>query len=282
MDPQQKVIYSVIEKFVKRTAKEETPFDILSDSLGLKEREVISLVGAGGKTTLMFRLAGELFQEGKKVVTTTTTKILEPGAGERGFLLIDPDEDKTKKFVEQHLAQYHHITLAGERLASGKLKGVSSCLVNDLWNLQEIDYIIIEADGAAGCPVKAPRENEPVLPFSTTLVVAMLGVDGVGKELIEGNVFQRERISNITKIPIGEKMTSEAMAILLTHPDGIFKGAHPSWRVVVFLNKVDILNGMAKAKEITQKIFEKRHPQIERVVLGQLKGEPPVAEVIFP
>jgi probable selenium-dependent hydroxylase accessory protein YqeC len=282
MDPQQKVIYSVIEKFVKRTAKEEAPFDILSDSLGLKEREVISLVGAGGKTTLMFRLAGELFQEGKKVVTTTTTKILEPGAGERGFLLIDPDEDKTKRFVEQHLAQYHHITLAGERLASGKLKGVSSCLVNDLWNLQEIDYIIIEADGAAGCPVKAPRENEPVLPFSTTLVVAMLGVDGVGKELIEGNVFQRERISNITKVPIGEKMTSEAMAILLTHPDGIFKGAHPSWRVVVFLNKVDILNGMAKAKEITQKIFEKRHPQIERVVLGQLKGEPPVAEVIFP
>ena len=282
MDPHQKVIYSVIEKFVKGTAREGTPSDVLSDSLGLKTREVISLVGAGGKTTLMFRLASELLHEGKKVVTTTTTKILEPPSGERGLLFIDLDEEKMKQFVGQHLDQYRHITLARERLESGKLKGVSLNLVNDLWSSHEIDYLIIEADGAAGRPVKAPRENEPVIPLNTTLVAAILGVDGVGEKLNEENVFQGERVSNLTGIPIGEKMTHEAMAILLTHPDGIFKGAPSASRVVAFLNKVDIPNGMTKAKEITQKIFEKRHPQIERVVLGQLKKEPPVAEVIFP
>lgn len=282
MDPDQKAIYSIIEKFVKRTQKEEGPVGFLTEALGIKAREMISLVGAGGKTTLMFRLAKELFLNGKKVVTTTTTKILEPTPGETGSLFIDPDEEKIKDFVWRHLDQYHHITVALERLGSGKLKGISPNLVKGLWSSHGIDTIIIEADGAAGRPVKAPRENEPVIPTNTTLVVAILGVDGMEMELNEENVFQPERVSKITGIPIGERLTDEAMAILMTHPEGIFKGTPSSSRVIAFLNKVDIPNGVVKAKSIGQKIFEKKHRQIERIVLGQLKNEPPVAEVIFP
>jgi len=282
MDPPQKVIYSIIEKFVKGTKGEEEQTYVLKESLGLKAREVISLVGAGGKTTLMFRLAKELVLYGKNVVTTTTTKILEPVSGETAFLFIDPDEVKIKQFVRYHLPQYHHVTIARERLESGKLKGVSSSLVNDLWSLPEIDYMIIEADGAAGRPVKAPRENEPVIPTNTTLVVAILGVEGVERELNEENVFQAGRVSKMTGIPMGGRMNDEAMAVLMTHPEGIFRGTPLSSRVVVFLNKVDILNGVEKAKGIALKIFEKKHPQIERIILGQLKNELPVAEVIFP
>jgi probable selenium-dependent hydroxylase accessory protein YqeC len=255
---------------------------VLIESLGLSSREVVSLVGAGGKTTLMFRLAKELFLSGKKVVTTTTTKILEPTPGETGSLFIDPDEEKIKDFVWRHLDQYHHITIALERLGSGKLKGVSSNLLNELWRSRGIDTIIVEADGAAGRPVKASRENEPVIPTNTTLVVTILGVDGMEMELNEENVFQPERVSKITGIPIGERLTDEAIAILMTHPEGIFKGAPSSSRVVAFLNKVDIPNGVTKAKSIAQKIIENKNSQIERVVLGQLKNEPPVAEVIFP
>jgi probable selenium-dependent hydroxylase accessory protein YqeC len=282
MDPHQKIIYSIIEKFVKGTKREREVISVLSESLGLKTREAISLAGAGGKTTLMFRLAKELFLAGKKVVTTTTTKILEPASGETVSLFINLDEEELKQFVHKHLDEYKHITIARERLESGKLKGVSSDLVNDLWSSNEIDYIIIETDGAAGRPVKAPREGEPVIPSSTTLVVAILGVDGVGMEVSEENVFQAERVSKLTGIPISGKMTDEGMAVLLTHPKGIFKGAPPSSRVIAFLNKVDIPNGVIKAKGIAQKIMERKHPQIERVVLGQLRIEPPVVEVIFP
>jgi probable selenium-dependent hydroxylase accessory protein YqeC len=282
MDPNQKVIYSIVEKFLKGTKQTRGGPPSLIESLDLSEREMISLVGAGGKTTLMFRLARELFLKGKNVVTTTTTKILEPASGETAFLFIHPDEDKIKEFVLTHLDQYHHITLARERLESGKLKGVSSGLVNDLWNSREIDTIIVEADGAAGRPVKAPREKEPVIPSNTTLVVAILGVDGEGTELNEANVFQAERVSKMTGIAMGEKITNEAMAVLMTHSEGIFKGAPSSSKVIAFLNKVDIPNGVGRGKGIAQKILEKRHPKIERVVLGQLKKDPPVAEVIFP
>jgi len=281
MDPHQKVIYSIIEKFVKGNKREGEHPAILAESLDLKAREVISLTGAGGKTTLMFRLAKELFFDKKKIVTTTTTKILEPTSEETAFLSVDSDEEHLEQFVYRHLKEYKHITIARERLESGKLKGVSTNLVNKLWNSNKMEYLIIETDGAAGRPVKAPREGEPVIPSNTTLVVAILGVDGLEMELNEKNVFQAERVSKITGIPMGEKLTDEAMAILMTHPEGIFKGTLPSSRVIAFLNKVDIPNGVKKAKRVAQKIMEKKHPQIERVILGQLKKEPPVTEVIF-
>ncbi len=281
MDPNQKFITSLIERFARRTQKEEGPAGFLIEALGIQARGVISLVGAGGKTTLMFRLAKELLFSGRKVVTTTTTKILEPTSGETDSLFIDPDEEKIKDFVRRHLDQSRHITVARERLERGKLKGISPGLVNELWSSHEIDTIIIEADGAAGRPIKAPRENEPVIPTSTTLVVAILGVDGIERELNEENVFQPVRVSKMTGIPIGEKLTDEAMAILMTHPEGLLKGTPSSSRVVSFLNKVDIPNGVVKARGVAQKILEKKHRQIERVVLGQLKNKQPVAEVIF-
>jgi probable selenium-dependent hydroxylase accessory protein YqeC len=267
---------------VKRYPKEEGPFDFLTEALEIQAREVISLVGAGGKTTFMYRLAKELLLIGKKVVTTTTTKILEPAAGETDSLFIDSDEQKIKGFVQAHINQYHRITIARERVESGKLRGISPDLVHELWDFGGMDTIIIEADGAAGRPVKAPREWEPMIPSNTTLVVAILGVDGMAAALNEENVFQPEQISKITGIPIGEKITDEAMAVLMTHPEGIFRGAPSLSRVVAFLNKVDVSEGIAKAQSIAQKILGKRHPQVERIVLGQLKNEPPVVEVIFP
>ncbi len=271
-----------MRKGLRKKTEEESAVDSLAEALDIGIREVISIVGAGGKTTLMFRLAKELSLRGKKVITTTTTKILEPAMGETDSLFVDSDEERIKDFVKGHLGRYNPITLASERLESGKLKGVSAGLIDELWRSHEIDAMIIEADGAAGRPVKAPREHEPVIPTKTTLVVAILGVDGLEMKLSEKNVFQAERISGITGVPMGERLTDEAMAILATHPEGIFKGT-PSWsRVVVFLNKVDILNGIAKAKGIAHKILDKKHKQIERIVLGQLKCEPPVAEVIFP
>jgi probable selenium-dependent hydroxylase accessory protein YqeC len=266
---------------MKATRKEAGEPHSLIESLDLGEREVISLVGAGGKTTLMYRLAKELVLAGGKVVTTTTTKILEPSSEETPCLFVHSEERKLKQLALQHIDQFRHITLARERLESRKLKGISPDLVSLLWNSPEIDTLIIEADGAAGRPVKAPREWEPVTPSPTTLVIGLLGVDGVGKELNEENLFQAERISQLTGIPVGEKMTCDGMVILIVHPQGIFKGTPHSARRVAFMNKVDVPGGMTQGREIGKEIMRKRSSQIERVILGHLKSSFPVADVMF-
>jgi probable selenium-dependent hydroxylase accessory protein YqeC len=270
-----------IEGFLKDKEGVEIKTSI-KEALDLKSKEVISLVGAGGKTTLMFRLAKELLLAGEKVVTTTTTKILEPSSEETPCLLVHSDEEKLKQLALRHIDQFRHVTLARERLESRKLTGISPDLVDLLCKSREIDMMIIEADGAAGRPAKAPREWEPVIPSHTTLVIGLLGVDGVGKELNEENLFQAEGISQLTGIPMGGKMTCEGMAILMVHPQGIFKGAPHSSRKVAFINKVDVPGGMRWGREIAKEILKKGSPQIERVILGQLKSEPPVAEVMFP
>jgi probable selenium-dependent hydroxylase accessory protein YqeC len=206
---------------------------------------------------------------------------LEPSSEETPCLLVHSDEGKLKELALRHIAQFGHVTLVRERLESRKLKGVSPDLINLLFNFSEIDMMIVEADGAAGRPVKAPREWEPVIPSHTTLVIGLLGVDGVGKELNEENFFQSERISHLTGIPMGGKMSCEGMAILMVHPQGIFKGAPHSSRRVAFVNKVDVPEGLIGGREIGKEILKKGYPQIERVVLGQLKSEVPVAEVMF-
>jgi probable selenium-dependent hydroxylase accessory protein YqeC len=283
MDTDQKIISSIIDRLLKNKKGWESRPHTLIESLDLRAREVISLVGAGGKTTLMYCLAKELLLAGKKVVTTTTTKILEPSSEETPCLLVHSDEEKLRQLALQRIDQFRHITLARERIESRKLQGISPDLVSLLWNSPEIDMMIIEADGAAGRPVKAPRGWEPVIPAHTTLVVGLLGVDGVGKELNEENLFQAERISQLTGIPMGEKMTCEGMAILMVHPQGIFKGTPHSSRRVAFVNKVDVPGGIVWGREIGKEVFRKTgFPQIEKVVLGQLKSEPPVAEVMFP
>ena len=282
MDTDQKVIRSLIEKVVKERPGDDDCRVLLAEALGLADRDLISLVGAGGKTTLMFRLAKELAIRHKKVVTTTTTKILEPTADETPCLCIDRNEESVLTFVENRLRGGYHATVAAERMESQKLRGIASKFADRLWGSCGLDYLIVEADGAARRPIKAPREQEPVIPSMTTRVVAVLGVDALGLEINEENVFQPDRLSRLTGIPMGGKITDEAMAVLMVHPEGLFKGAPPLCRVVAFLNKVDVPQGHEKAREIAKRIVEKGHPQVERVVLGQAKCDPPVLDVIFP
>lgn len=242
---------------------------------------MISLVGAGGKTTLMFCLAKELVLQGKKVITTTTTKILEPSSEETPRLVVDSDEKEIQHLVTLHLNRDRHLTVARERLGSGKLRGVSPEVAANLWNSTGADTVIVEADGAAGRPIKAPREHEPVIPSNTTLVIALLGLDGIGQQLNDENAFQPELISRMTGIRVGEKMTGSLLAILMTHREGIFKGAPAGSRVVSFINKIDLPRGLEKGRTLAREILNKKHPQIERIVLGQLKHDPPVAEVFL-
>ena len=279
MEPDYKSFLSIGAGDVKTCRGTEEGQGSLLGSLRLGPKEIISLVGAGGKTTLMFRLARELVARGKRVVTTTTTRILEPSPTESPRLFVSPDCEEVGRFLREHLTFDRHITIAQERLGSGKLKGIPPDFVEDLSGFEEIDFLIVEADGAAGHPVKAPREWEPVIPRSSTLTVGVTGVDGLGLELREENIFRPERVAELTGLSRGDRVTEQAMADLITHERGILKGTPESSRIVVFLNKVDITGGVEKGERIARRILDKGHPGIERVVLGQLKREPPVIKV---
>ena len=64
---------------------------LLCDLIDLPTYPLITIVGAGGKTTTMYTLASELAQRGKRVITTTTTQIFYPEPGETDALIVATD-----------------------------------------------------------------------------------------------------------------------------------------------------------------------------------------------
>ncbi|MCA1795623.1 MAG: hypothetical protein LC660_17455, partial [Desulfobacteraceae bacterium] len=70
------------------------------ESLDLPETGVISLIGAGGKTSLMFCLARELARSGRKVLSTTTTNVLFPSKEQSAITLVS---DTAQNLVAQSI-----------------------------------------------------------------------------------------------------------------------------------------------------------------------------------
>jgi len=254
--------------------------DRLREALELDRHRIICLVGAGGKTSLMFAMAGELATLGNHVITSTTTKIFEPSRKDTPFLLLREGTGDIPKTIAGLIHRYGHLTLAESRLPEKKLKGVSPELIDGLGGLHAVDHIIVEADGAARLPLKAPGENEPVITSKTSLVVVVVGIDGIGVELSEDHVFRPHIVSELTGLPLGGKVTVEAIAELIVHPRGMAKGTPSHATIIPFLNKVDIPDGLKKGRALASRILEKRHPRINRVALGHAICDTPVVEVL--
>ncbi len=243
----------------------------LAGALDLKPGEVVALVGGGGKTSLMFRLAAELSSEGKRVITTTTTRILPPEPEQSPCVILQPDEKKLIELTQETLSDNPHVTLAWLKSEDGKLKGIFPETIDLLHRFGIADYIINEADGAARQPLKAPNPTEPVIPVSTSLVVAMVGVEALGRPLSPETAFRVPYITRLTGLKEGELITQEAVATLLTHPRGIIQHSPPSARIVPFINKVDEPSRLPVARALAEEIINRNNPQIERVVLGAVR-----------
>ena len=241
---------------------------VLEQALGIGEHEVVSLVGAGGKTTLMYALGKELSVRRKGVLLTTTTKIWEPAPSADLSLFVADDYPQMKDWIARHLETAPCLLLARARLKSGKLKGIDPLWVEGLQSVRGVSVIVVEADGAAGRPLKAPREGEPVIPSAATLLVPVAGMDVLGCPLDEPCVFRSRMAARILGKQIGSPVRSEDVARLLL---ALLRGASPGARVVPFLNKVDLPGGLEKAREVASHLF-KISPGFDRLVCGEARS----------
>ena len=249
----------------------------LAEAFSIGEREVISLVGAGGKTTLLYALGRELSALRCGVILTTTTKIFEPAPSPFFLQFLSPELSAVKKWVAEHLHRHQCLLLARERLPNGKLEGIPPEWVEELFSLDGVSAIVNEADGAAGRPLKAPREGEPVIPDNTTLLVPVMGIDGMGRPLDEETVFRSAIASRLLNLPIGSTVTEEVIARLMME---LIKSGPAGARVVPLINKVDIPGGREKAEKLARHLLSLDQPGIRRVVLGQLQHTPAVKAIV--
>jgi probable selenium-dependent hydroxylase accessory protein YqeC len=252
----------------------------LRKALLLDAGGVISLVGAGGKTSLMFRLARELSAAGETVLTTTTTRIFMPGEGESGGVILADTAEAILAQAARKLNEHRHLTAAAGLSADPrKLAGLTPQTVDRLRASRVFDWIIVEADGAAGRPLKAPAAHEPVVPSSSGWLVGLVGLRALGRPLTDEWVFRAEMFSRITGLPLGASITEEAIAIALAHEQGVLKGAPGECRCLAFLNQADAPGASAAGFRIAGLLERLGGSRIQRTIVGQATGEPPIAAV---
>lgn len=248
----------------------------LAEALRMAADESVALVGGGGKTTAMFRLAREVVDRGGRVITTTTTRIF--GAQIALAPAHVPAADATQERLAAALAAHRHVLVTGPTEAgSGKAEGVSLDLFRRLRDWFPDVCILNEADGSRMRPFKAPADYEPVIPTDTTLVVPVVGADVFGAPLDAEHVHRPDLVSALCGAPLGTPITPAIVTRVLAHPDGGRKGVPPGVRVVVLINKAETLPDRAPARETAECLL--REPAIHSVVLANLRAAEPVLEV---
>ncbi|MEW6668173.1 MAG: selenium cofactor biosynthesis protein YqeC [Thermodesulfobacteriota bacterium] len=245
----------------------------LAEALGFGEREHLALVGAGGKTSLLLALAGELQRAGKGVLASTTTKMWQHEAAQLGGILFLGSAPAWREDLRKGLQEKGIVFLAEGSLDSGKVQGVGSEVLDELFREEDVDCLVVEADGSAGHPVKAPAGHEPVIPGTATGVVALMGLEALGRPAGPETVFRMEAFQRVTGIRPGEPLSPAALAGLFGHAEGVFKGAPAQSRRIVFLNKRDLVPGDEGAVALADHILGHDHPRVERVVIGSLRDK---------
>jgi probable selenium-dependent hydroxylase accessory protein YqeC len=251
----------------------------LREALTLDPPAVICLVGGGGKTSLMYRLARELSATGKRVLTTTTTKISVQEAAAHSAYLMTGSADTLLERLGDTPALPDQITAA--RAGNGsKLLGFEAREIDRLWQARAFDWIIVEADGAARLPLKAPAEHEPVIPACCHCVVGLAGLTAIGHLLTEQWVFRLPLFAQLTGLAPGDRITGRAVAASLCHREGIFKGSPAHARQIVFLNQAETEACRESGRDVVSHLAKLAHTaRLQRVILGQLQHTPPVIDV---
>jgi probable selenium-dependent hydroxylase accessory protein YqeC len=241
----------------------------LEELLFPERRGVLSLVGGGGKTSLLFHLAHSLARSGKRVLSTTTTKIFAPSPVQSQTVLIGDDPETILRQASDCLRTTNHITAAALTLNNSKLQGFAPEAISIFRESGLFDWILVEADGAARRPLKAAAGHEPVIPPDTSVLVAVAGLEVLGQPLSEGLVFRSDRAGPLMGLASGDIITVSALARLFAHPCGSFKGAPPLARRFIFLNKADSPALRDLGELVALQLRQLAPPVAEALIVGQ-------------
>ncbi len=246
----------------------------LQKALALGDHGVISIIGAGGKTSLMYSLAAELAVAGKKVLTTTTTKIFMPTMKESQATIVSRSVEeivaKAKKLVDTH----SHVTVGSEYWqTSNKLNGLEPAAIEYIANADLFDFIIIEADGAARRSLKACAPHEPVVPLFSDCVVVVVGLDVLGKPLTEDSVFRSTLFSRNTGVQLQQKVTESSIVSSIVHDMSQVSVSEQGAMKIAFFNKADTVQLLLVSERIEALMEQIGGSTFHRFIIGELRAQ---------
>ncbi|MBI2761635.1 MAG: putative selenium-dependent hydroxylase accessory protein YqeC [Chloroflexi bacterium] len=245
----------------------------LFEALGVRPGDVIALTGGGGKTSALYTLGRELAAAGLPVLLTGTTRFTPPERMEPpGLTIIDASANWDSSL---DLGLWPRTVATGHG-NKGRLLPVTPDWIDELHLAHPGWTIVIEADGSAMRPFKAPAAHEPVVPPSTSLLVSVVGIDAAGRPLDETHVHRPEIVAALAGSDIGGYVDADVIARVLLHEQGGRKGLPPGARWSVLINKADTPERLTQARLLADLL----QGPADRVVIARLRDDSPVIDVL--
>lgn len=228
---------------------------MLSDILGLSSGDRAAIVGCGGKTSLMYRLAGE--NRAHSVLFGTTTRILLP-----------PREMYDREITQDSIPEK---TSGIALFVSGRdgIKLMPSKTSELAAVLNAFDYAFFECDGSRGLPLKGWTDSEPVVPDFSTVTVGVCTTAPIGEPVSERNVHRMDEFTRITEALEGGTVTPSHISAMVSHKDGMFKNA--IGRRILFINQVESGEAHTYAKKIAELLPRGFKDRLSLIASGSLK-----------
>ena len=242
----------------------------LMRAFNIKNKDIITIVGAGGKTSLMFS-ASSLLRKDYKVLVTTTTNIYVPDFGAVKFDGLYQVDDNNIKEFESTIKNYKNgVYVVGSKIINNsnkpKLKGLSFEMLDKI--VPYFDIVIIEGDGSKEKPLKGWKDSEPVVYDKTNKTIGVVDIKSIGLDINEDNIHRLDRFLNIINDENSQRVKIEHLKNIVLNKNGLFKVS--KGERVLFINKAENIDDKINATLLISKIKNEDYSFIDRFVYGSI------------
>lgn len=232
----------------------------------IKKGDIISIVGTGGKTTLLYQLGKELKSQ-CKVLLTTSTKIIKPSDDSYDYIYTCMEDYISD--ISDRINRKNGITVLsnGFNNENQKLLGIDDgdleLVINDY------DVVVIEADGSRNLPLKGWKKHEPPILLRTNKTIGVLPINIVGEKISRDKIYGYEEFKSFLNNK--DFIDNEVVGRICTDLNGIFKNS--KGELYFYINAADTDEDLNKAFKLAEylKSFIVGNPYDFKICIGSLK-----------
>lgn len=214
------------------------------EKFNIKKGDIITVTGAGGKTSLIYLLSEELSKKGR-VLITTTTKIYLPS--KERFEKAEMLKENIKI-----LGNNKNIFVIGKEIVNNKIIGLDYLSIEKLKD--NFDYILIEGDGAKEKILKDWNETEPCIPKISTKVIGVINLNILDIEVNEKNIHRFEIFKKNYSEYLEKRLDLDFLIKLILN--GKFFDKDLKNERYIFFNEVNTAERKENIKKIKERLKE--------------------------
>ncbi|KPK59780.1 MAG: hypothetical protein AMS21_09755 [Gemmatimonas sp. SG8_38_2] len=205
----------------------------LLDLLGARSGTVCA-VGAGGKKTTLYHLAA--LSPGRVGLTSTVPMAHFPSWLGAHEVVAGPGE--VIDAVAEAAVRHRLVAFSHPDVKKARYGGIEARLISEIRTAANFDLLLVKADGARMRWIKAPEDDEPLIPEGTTTVIPVVSAKAIGQPLSEEVAHRPQRIEAVAGARLGAPIEPQHVARLLASESGALKDVGDA-KVVPVINMVD-------------------------------------------